>query len=133
MKLRLFLLVFFYVNVCLGKEPVFTQTKDGVIVYTDSLYTGVSSAIKLEVISDDIVKVIASPRKDIVSTQSLITAYTKSYNLSWNVATLNEKVVLKTRELTVEVNPKTGGVSFLIRMGKKYWQKKTSEAGPSNR
>lgn len=124
MKFRLLLVGFFCVNVCLGKEPFYTQTKDGAIVYTDSQYTGTSNAIMLEVISDDIVKVIASPRKDFVPTQSLITAYAKINNLLWKVAVLNEKVVLNTKNLTVEVNPKTGAVSFFNKNGEKILAEK---------
>lgn len=124
MKLRLLLLGFFCVNLCLGREPIYTQTKDGVIVYTDSLYTGVSNAIKLEVITDDIVRVIAASRKDFVSAQSLITVDTKKDDLLWNVVALNGKVVLNTKRLIVEVNSKTGSVAFFNKNGEKILAEK---------
>jgi len=59
MKLRLLLLAFVFalhVNALLAEAPPYIQTKDGVIVFTDSVYTGLSNAVKLEVIADNIIR-----------------------------------------------------------------------------
>lgn len=69
-------------------------------------------------------RLLLPPRKDFVPTQSLITAYAKINNLLWKVAVLNEKVVLNTKNLTVEVNPKTGAVSFFNKNGEKILAEK---------
>ena len=56
-------------NACLAGSPSYITTKDGVIVFTDSLVTGTSKAVKLEVIADNIIRVIASPGKEILAAQ----------------------------------------------------------------
>src|SRR6266496_1184635 len=122
MKLRLLLfsfLSFLVSNVLLAEPPSYIQTKDGVIVFTDPLFTGTSTAVKLEVISDNIIRVIAVPGKEIAATQSLITVYGKRNDLAWNVIPSKENLTLKTKTLTAIVNLKTGTVSFLDARGKK--------------
>ncbi len=87
MKLRLllyFFLAFSFSRVLGAEGPSYIRTADGVIVFTDPSVTGTSHAVKLEVISDNIIRVIAAPGKEITSTQSLITVYSKRSDLSWN-------------------------------------------------
>ena len=74
MKLRLLLLSFLFssvFNVLLAEKPAYIQTRDGVIVFTDPAFTGTSHAVKLEVVSDNIIRVIAAPGKEILLAQSL--------------------------------------------------------------
>src|SRR5437762_12974639 len=91
-------------NVLLAKPPSYIQTKNGVIVYTDPAFTGTSNAIKLEVVADNIIRVIATPGKEIVASKSLITVYTAKPYLSWNVVRSGESIILKTKSLTAIVN-----------------------------
>lgn len=122
MKIRLLLFNFFFfafINAVLAAPPSFIQTKDGVIIFTDPLFTGTSKAVKLEVVSDNIIRVIAAPGKEIVATQSLVTIYSKKSDLSWNVVSSKESLTLKTKKLTVIVDLKTGAVSFRDNSGKK--------------
>ncbi|MGN6800602.1 MAG: hypothetical protein ACTHJN_01780, partial [Ginsengibacter sp.] len=62
-------------NALLAEPPSFIVTKDGIVVFTDPLFTGTSKAVKLEVISDNIIRVIAAPGKKIFARKSLITVY----------------------------------------------------------
>jgi alpha-D-xyloside xylohydrolase len=127
MKLRLLLLSFLcssVFNALLAEPPSYIQTKDGVIVFTDPLFTGTSNAVKLEVITDNIIRVIAAPGKDILPTQSLITVYSKRSDLTWNVASSKDNLILKTKALTAIVNIKTGTVSFFDIKGKKILAEK---------
>jgi alpha-D-xyloside xylohydrolase len=120
MKLRLLLLIFLSVsfsNVLLAEPPSYIQTKDGIIIYTDPLFTGTSKAVKLEVISDNIIRVIAAPAKEIVVAQSLVTIYAKSSDLMWNVVSSKEAITLKTKKLITIVDLKTGAVSFRDHSG----------------
>jgi alpha-D-xyloside xylohydrolase len=122
MKLRLLLLTFFctsYFNALLAEPPSYIETKDGVIVFTDAAFTGISIAVKLEVVSDNIIRVIAVPGKEILASQSLVTVYSKRSDVSWNVVPSKEIVTLKTKKLTAFVNLKTGVVSFRDHNGKK--------------
>ena len=74
MKLRLLLLNFLFfafINAVLAAPPSYIQTKDGVIIFTDPIFTGSSRAVKLEVISDNIIRVTAdnSDKKILIEKQ----------------------------------------------------------------
>lgn len=111
-------------NVLLAGSPPYIETKDGIIVFTDPMYTGTSQAVKLEVVSDDIIRVIAAPRKEIAASQSLVTVYARQPGLSWKVFQSNGTIGLKTKKLTAIVNLKTGVVSFQDKTGKKILTEK---------
>ena len=127
MNLRLLLLVFTCFsgfNATLAEPPSYVSTKDGVIVFTDILNNGKPGSVKLEVISDNIIRVIAGPGKDILTTESLVTVYTKKVGLSWNIVQSGGKVALKTKALTAIVDLKSGAVSFFDANGKKILYEK---------
>ena len=122
MKLRLLLLGFLcssLSNVLLADSPPYITTPDGVIIFTDPLVTGSINAVKLEVISDNIIRVIAAPGKELASAQSLVTVYSKQPGLSWNVISSKGSLTLKTKAIIAIVNLKTGAVSFADLKGKK--------------
>ena len=122
MKLRLLLFIFLgssLLNLLLAEPPSYITTPDGVIVFTDPLVTGTPNAVKLEVVADNIIRVIAAPGKQIEPTQSLVTVYAKRPGLSWTVVSAKGSLTLKTRSLTAIVNLKSGVVSFLDLKGKK--------------
>ena len=121
MRIRLLLISILCIsvfNAILAEPPSYIQTKDGIIVFTDPLSTGTSNAVKLEVISDNIIRVIIAPGKEIITTQSLVTVYTKRRDLVWSVIPSKDKLTLKTKAITVTVNLGTGSVSFRDAKGK---------------
>ncbi|OQP61181.1 alpha-xylosidase [Niastella vici] len=127
MKLRLLLLgvlCFSMINAVLADSPAYITTPTGVIIYTDSLVTGRSGAVKLEVIADNIIRVIAAPGREVALTQSLITDYSKKPGLTWNVIPSKGSLTLKTKTLTAIVDLKTGAVSFRDITGKKILAEK---------
>jgi alpha-D-xyloside xylohydrolase len=102
MNLRLLLLnliCFSGFNATLAQPPSYVSTKDGVIVFTDILNNGKPGSVKLEVVSDNIIRVIAGPGKDILTRESLVTVYTKKGGLHWNIVQSGGKVALKTKHL----------------------------------
>lgn len=127
MKKRLLLFCVLFAsafNVLLAVPPSYIQTKEGVIVFTDPLFTGTINAVKLEVVSDNIIRVIATPGKEIVTAQSLVTVYNKRPDLKWNVSSYKETLTLKTKKLTAIVNLKTGTISFWDARGNKILSEK---------
>ena len=133
MKLRLLLLALAsltFIDDILAEPPSFISTKDGVIVFTGQRADGKTGAVKLEVVSDNIIRVIAVPGKNIPSKQSLVTVYTKNQDLSWKIISSKEKITLKTRALTATVNLKSGAVSFFDSKGRKILTEKP-DAGRS--
>ncbi|MGN6247191.1 MAG: TIM-barrel domain-containing protein [Ginsengibacter sp.] len=127
MRFRLLLFCFFSFsafNALLAEPPSFIVTKDGIVVFTDPLFTGTSKAVKLEVISDNIIRVIAAPGKKIFARKSLITVYSVRNDVTWNVDSSKGRLALKTKTLTAIVNLKTGAVSFLDAKGKQIISEK---------
>jgi len=132
MKLRLLLLCMLgssLFNVLLAGSPSYRTTPEGVIVFTDPLITGISMAVKLEVITDNIIRVMSVPGKEMPARESLITVYKKSAGVTWTVIPSKENITLKTGSLTAVVDAKTGAVSFFDRNGKKI----LNEKGPVGR
>ena len=117
--LLLNILCFSLINVLLAEPPYYIQTKDGVIVFTDPVFTGTSKAVKLEVASDNITRVIAAPGTELVAVQSLVTVYAKKLDVSCNVVSSIETLTLKTKKPTAIVNLKTGAVTSCDNSGKK--------------
>lgn len=122
MKLRLlfFACLNFVVCTALAAElPGYKKTSDGVIVFTDPFFTGTSNAVKLEVVSENIIRVTAAPGGAIAAAQSLVTVYTRKADLVWKVVSSKETVTLKTKKLSAIVDLKTGAVSFRDNNGKR--------------
>ena len=129
MKIRLLLfnfLCFSVFNVLIAEPPSYIQTEDGVIVFTDPVFTGTSNAVKLEVISDNIIRVIAAPGKEIAAVQSLVTVYSKRPDLSWNTIPSKDSLMLKTKKITAIVDLKTGAVTFRDLSGRKILNEKSA-------
>ncbi len=128
MKKRLLLLYVLcasFLSTLLAGPPSYVRTKDGIIVFTDPVFTGASRAVKLEVISDNIIRVIAAPGKEIAPVQSLVTVYTKKTDFDWKVIRSENTVTLKTKNLSAIVNLKTGQVTFLNSGGIKILNEKS--------
>jgi alpha-D-xyloside xylohydrolase len=110
-----------------AEDPPYVKTEDGIIIYTDPQFTGTSKAVKLEVVSDNIIRVIAAPEKEIIPSESLITVYTKDSGLKWQVEESSDKVILKTKALIAEVDLKTGVVVFSDLAGNRILSEKQGD------
>ncbi|HEU4575891.1 MAG TPA: hypothetical protein VFS36_12885 [Chitinophagaceae bacterium] len=127
MKLRLLLfslLASAFLNDLLAVPPAYITLPDGVILFTDPLLTGSPHAVKLEVIADNIIRVIAAPGKEIAPGNSLVTVYHKKPGLTWNVIPSEESLRLKTPKLIATIDRKTGAVTFTDLTGKKILAEK---------
>ena len=105
-------------NVLKAEPPSYIETEDGVIVFTDPAFTGISNAVKLQVISDNIIRVTAAPGKGLTGTESLVTVYSKRPDLSWNTIPSKDSLTLKTKKIAAVVDLKTGAVTFRDLNGK---------------
>jgi alpha-D-xyloside xylohydrolase len=127
---RLLVLILLILSVCQNgnaNHGSYIKTSDGIIVFTDSVVTGVSRAVKLEVVSDYIIRVLAAPGLTISPTASLITIYTRNPGLKWDVSSDKEKVSLKTKAIRAEVNLKTGAIVFFDSTGNKILSEKAAD------
>lgn len=110
-----------------GVPPSFEKTPNGIIVYTDPLYTGTSQAVRLEVVADNIIRVTAAPGQTFAATPSLVTVYTHTVKQGWEVVPAKEVVTLKTKALKAVAHLKTGAVSFYDAAGQRIFGEKLSK------
>jgi alpha-D-xyloside xylohydrolase len=109
---------FFYLGAFANRtNPVIEETSHGIIVYPDVRFSGNTRAVRLQVVSDKIIRVTASPTAKFPEVKSLITVpvtLSKNYTLVKS----RDKVAIKTPSLTATVLLSTGAVSFTDVSGK---------------
>jgi alpha-D-xyloside xylohydrolase len=101
----------------------FIKVDDGIIVYPNQNLSGSVHAVKLQVMNDKIIRVIASAT-DSFQNKSLIILNQPSQKINFTVNDLNDSVQLKTNALIASINKQTGAVSFYDLNGKVILQEK---------
>ncbi|HEX8461640.1 MAG TPA: TIM-barrel domain-containing protein [Segetibacter sp.] len=97
-------------------QKTFVKNAAGVIIYPDSRQSGHTLAVRLQVISDKIIRVTASPATTIADRKSLITVNTAT-SKNFTVTNTADKVTVKTPAITATVLLSTGAVSFADAKG----------------
>ena len=97
----------------------YLKTADGVIVFPQNGRTGDPHSVRVQVISDNIIRVTASPVDTISIKKSLIIAIDHPLNTKWGLKEETDKLTLSTPDLTAIVNIETGAVLFLDALGNK--------------
>ncbi|HEY4786304.1 MAG TPA: TIM-barrel domain-containing protein [Bacteroidales bacterium] len=106
-------LVFILVGCNIGSYERF---ENGIIVHLKQHKKNTPRCLKLEVISDKIIHVTASPFDSIPRKMSLIALNNKAKDIKWKVYQKNNNVVLQTSCLKAYVSLKTGEVCFTDTM-----------------
>ena len=96
----------------------FTRVEDGVLIYPDSRLSGNAQMVKLQVMADDIIRVIASGEKSLHQRNSLAVNYSSTTKPMWDVRQEGTKLTLATKELKAVADLQTGAVSFTDLDGK---------------
>jgi alpha-D-xyloside xylohydrolase len=86
--------------------------KDGLLVRLEKTTAGGVKQVKLQVITDNIIRVTASPADSISSTPSLMAVVTGTREVKWTSEEKNNQVILKTSALTASINLRSGEVIF---------------------
>lgn len=102
----------------------FVRTKDGIIVYPDVTLSGNALAVKLQVITNNIIRVLSSPETAISPRESLITVYPSDPSAQWEVRNETDRVTLRTSRLIATVTISTGAVRFTDITGKELLAEK---------
>ena len=102
----------------MAAPPSYVQNKEGVTVFTNSKITGTSQAVRLEVITPNIIRVLAWPGNKPMATQSLITSYQKKEPVPFSLINTKDELVLKTASVQAHININTGAVRFADKQGK---------------
>ncbi len=100
---------------CAKKLDNFEKTGDGVIVTPAS---GPAKRVRLQVMSDRVVRVTAVPAESLELPESLAVIAKAAGDVKFDVATTDSAVSVRTSQLTAEVNASTGAVRFLDANGK---------------
>ncbi|MBS1668665.1 MAG: DUF5110 domain-containing protein [Bacteroidetes bacterium] len=97
----------------------YLKTEDGIIVFPQKGRPGDPRLVRLQVISDNIIRVTASPVDTLSTQKSLIMALDHPLNTKWGLKEEADKLTLKTLDLTAIVDIETGVVLFLDSLGNK--------------
>ena len=120
------LLLVISTNVAIGQAPKsFVKVSDGILVYPQVKVAG-SEAVRLQVINDNIIRVVASPTKKFPKVASLVTVYDKTKTTGWAISTKSNEVELHTSAITAVVSLSTGAVSFKDKSGKVILSERTN-------
>ncbi|MHA4810971.1 TIM-barrel domain-containing protein [Flavitalea flava] len=102
----------------MNPKGTYSRTADGVLVYPDPLVSGNTTAVKLQVVADNIIRVLSSPSREFAAKKSLITVYETDPSVKWAISEDKNTVTLSTSLLKATINLATGAVGFADRTGK---------------
>ncbi|HTF30021.1 MAG TPA: TIM-barrel domain-containing protein, partial [Flavitalea sp.] len=112
------ILIFSYCLSCAQSPGSFTRTSNGLVVYPLTVTDKRLQAVRLEVVSDNIIRVLVLADREKPAVKSLITIYEINPELSWKIDSTKESVTLSTASLSALVNLESGTVSFTDSTGK---------------
>src|SRR4051812_38577442 len=111
-----FFLMYFFNGASAGD---FVKTEDGVIVHPDTLFAPGIKEVRLRVLSEEIIRVIAAGDKKMPDQQSLSVLFLPLAKVNWKLSSTNRTVTIRTPKLVATVDLQTGAVSFFDAAGKK--------------
>jgi len=91
---------------------------DGITVCLNSSSAHAAKKIRLQVVTDNIIRVTASPDTVFSKRESLINVHPETLKTGWTVTQSNEEVSLKTSAVNATVSLKTGRITFTDDSGK---------------
>ncbi|HVY74641.1 MAG TPA: TIM-barrel domain-containing protein [Puia sp.] len=95
-----------------AQTPVFKKEINGITIYPDTTLSGNARWVKLQVVTANIVRVVAGPSGTAPSDTSLIRVPVSLPAPKWVVEPGNGEVVLKTDSITATVSTTNGAVQF---------------------
>lgn len=99
-----------FITAC--EAPPVRKLADGVAVRMDNPPANAARQVRLQVVTDNVIHVTATPDKHFPEEKSLIAAYPDTKRQGWEVAEEGDEVILQTARLKARVSKKTGEVSF---------------------
>jgi len=93
------------------------QNEDGITVRLNTSSANTPKIIRLQVVTDNIIRVTASPDTVFSKRESLINVHPETLKTGWTVTQSDNDVSLKTASIEAKVSLKTGEVSFFNKEG----------------
>lgn len=97
--------------------PAFLRTKDGVVIHIEQNYRTPAHTIKLQFVSDNIVRVVATVDKNFSSEKSLMIVPELSFSDKFDAVDDSLFVVLSSDSMDVKVDKETGEIAFIDKNG----------------
>ena len=111
-KYKLIVLFFFFSSLIGCIANPYQKTTDGILISLKNSSPEKVQTIRLQVVTNDIIRVTASPSKNLSNEQSLITTFTKTQKNGWKVSQRRNNVILETATTKAIVSLKTGEIKF---------------------
>lgn len=111
-RYKLILLFFSLISIIgVGAIP-YQKTTDGIVISLNQKSSDKTRTIRLQVITDDIIRVTASPSATLPEAKSLITTFTDTKKTGWSATQEGDFVILKTATTKAIISIKTGEIKF---------------------
>jgi len=111
-RYKLIVLFFIVASVVGCNTSNYQKTSDGIIISLKQTSPNDVRSIRLQVVTDDIIRVTASPLKKISDDKSLITSYTETKTSGWDVIQKGDSIILQTATTKAITSIKTGEITF---------------------
>ena len=116
-RYKLIVLFFIVASVVGCNNSNYQKTSDGIIISLKQTSPNDVRSIRLQVVTDDIIRVTASPLKKISDQKSLITSYTETKTSGWDVTQKGDSIILQTATTKAITSIKTGEIIFTDAKG----------------
>ena len=120
MSFLLAAILFHFCNLALAaeKDISFSKLNDGVVIHLHNALPNSPKSLKLQVVADNIIHVIASPLDSILINKSLMVADTKRSPVEWNLQEKEGQIIISTSKINATVYTVNGAVIFTDKSGK---------------
>ncbi len=105
-------------NTGLCKDITFSKVDDGVIIHLNQSFQNTAKTLKLQVISDNIIRVLASPLDSFFTQKSLMVADAKRAAVNWELKEKDGQIIISTTKINAIVFTNNGAVIFTDKNGK---------------
>lgn len=93
-------------------QKVWEKTSRGVLIHPTAQPANGAKTIALEVVNDQIIRVVASPAGELTESKSLAVVDSLGKQVSFEVVEQNDSIILSTSRLKAKVSMATGDVKF---------------------
>ncbi|HZK69880.1 MAG TPA: alpha-xylosidase, partial [Paludibacter sp.] len=121
-RYKLIVLFSFLISLSLYSSNTYQKNVDGIQISLKQKSSAAVKIIRLQVITDDIIRVSATPATKLPSITSLITTYGNTMQKGWTATQNDDYVILKTATTKAIVSTKTGEIKFTDLNGKTILQ-----------
>jgi alpha-D-xyloside xylohydrolase len=108
----------------------YRKMEDGVLVQLKKKNEGDARFVKIRVVSDKIIQVLASPEQEPGEKASLMVVNESQFSDDWELAEEGNTLIVNTSSLQVRVDAETGEVAFFDRAGNPVLQEQAAGATP---